>query len=92
MIEREFKKGDVNDMTERDFLLELEEPLRRISCGINAVELMVQGLGRVMDPYADGFHAIWDYLWSAESAVQEVVALMKSSSGGQNTDTKETPP
>ena len=31
MIEREFKKGDVNDMTERDFLLELEEPLRRIS-------------------------------------------------------------
>ena len=27
MIEREFKKGDVNDMTERDFLLELEELL-----------------------------------------------------------------
>ncbi len=41
-------------MDERDLLIELEEPLRRIHCGINAIELMMYGLGRVKDPRADG--------------------------------------
>ncbi len=62
-------------MREKDILMELEEPLRQISSGINALELMVYGLSRVKDPYGDGLYAIWNYLREAETEVREVIKL-----------------
>ena len=60
-------------MGEKEILMELEEPLRQIFSGINAVELMVYGLSQVKDPYADGLNAIWIFLQQAETKVQEIM-------------------
>ena len=60
-------------MNEQNILLDLEEPLQRLKCAVNAVELMTYGLGDVKDPYADGLFAIWCYLWEAEKDIQKVV-------------------
>ena len=60
-------------MSTKEFLMNLEDPLRRISCGINAIELMMYGLGRTKDPYADGFFVIWNYLREAEADLQKAV-------------------
>lgn len=60
-------------MNERDILLDLEEPLRRLKCAVNAMEQMTYGLGRVKDPYADGFHAMWNCLRDAEEDLQKAV-------------------
>lgn len=32
-------------MEEKDMILDLEVPPRKLFCGINAIELMVQGMG-----------------------------------------------
>ena len=61
-------------MIKKEILLDLEEPLDRLSCGVNAMGLMVLGLAQAHEPYADGFHAVWDYLRTAESDVQKVLA------------------
>lgn len=37
-------------MAEKDLLIDLEEPLRRLKCGIKALELMIYGLGHTNDP------------------------------------------
>ena len=65
-------------MDERDLLIELEEPLRRIHCGINAIELMMYGLGRVKDPHADGFYVVWSFLRDAELAVQNTIDILRA--------------
>lgn len=60
-------------MDTRGLLLDLEEPLQRLRCAVNAVELMTYGLGGAKDPYADGFQAIWNCLREAEEDIQKVV-------------------
>ena len=45
-------------MEKNELVLKLEEPLRRIICGISALELMAGGLSRAKDPYADALRAI----------------------------------
>lgn len=54
----------------KEALLELENPVHRISDGINAVGLMTMGLAEARDPYADGFNAIWNFLVDAERDFQ----------------------
>lgn len=56
-----------------ELLLELEEPARRLSSGINAVGIMAMGLTQAKDPYADGFFAIWNYLVDADRDFQKQV-------------------
>lgn len=53
-------------MNESELFLELEEPLRQLSGGISALELMVYGLSKVSDPYTEGFQAVWRCLRKAE--------------------------
>lgn len=60
-------------MEEKKLLMDLEEPLHRLKCAVNAVELMMYGLGRAKDPYADGFFAIWNYLREVEEDIQKTV-------------------
>lgn len=60
-------------MDERELFIELEEPVRRIISGINAIELMVLGLSRARDPYADGLHMVWDYLQEAGRDMEHVL-------------------
>ncbi|RKI70502.1 hypothetical protein D7V91_02565 [bacterium 1xD42-67] len=57
-------------MTNQEWLIELEGPVRRISGGINAIGIMTMGLAQAADPYADGFHAVWNYLVDAERDLQ----------------------
>ena len=57
-------------MTYQEFLVDMEEPIKRITDGINAVGIMTMGLAQVKDPYADGFYAIWNYLVDAELDLQ----------------------
>ena len=52
-------------MTLREELLELETAVYRMSKGVNAVQLMSEGLDRVRDPYADGFGVVCEYLTDA---------------------------
>ena len=68
-------------MEERDMILDLEVPLRKLFCGINAIELMVQGMGEVGDPYKDGFHAVWNYLKDAEEEVQGILTAGRQKMG-----------
>lgn len=62
------------NMIKKEILLDLEEPLDRLSCGVNAMGLMVLGLAQAHEPYANGLHAVWDYLREAELDVQKVLA------------------
>lgn len=52
-------------MSLQEQLLDLDVTVDRISKGINAVVLMSEGLDKVVDPYADGFGAVCDYLTDA---------------------------
>ena len=60
-------------MEKNELVLKLEEPLRRIICGISALELMAGGLSRAKAPYADALHALWDYLQEAGQDVENVL-------------------
>lgn len=60
-------------MEEKKLFMELEEPLRRLKRAVNAVELMMYGLGRVQDPYADGFFVVWNCLREAEEDIRRTV-------------------
>lgn len=60
-------------MVEKKLLMDLEEPLCRLKCGVNALELMMYGLGRTKDPYADGFYTVWDCLRKAEEDIRRTV-------------------
>lgn len=53
-------------MENENLLTELEEAFYRFAWGLNAIELMVLGLGQAKDPYAGGFQAVWLYLKEAE--------------------------
>jgi hypothetical protein len=70
-IRLNIKRGDIMD--EKKLLMDLEEPLHRLKCAVNAVELMMYGLGRVRDPYADGFFVIWNCLQEAEEDIRKAV-------------------
>lgn len=61
-----------------ELFIELEEPLRRITCGINAMELMVMGLGQAKDPYTLGLHMVWDYLQEAKADMEYVLHRYQS--------------
>lgn len=60
-------------MEEKRLMMDLEEPLRRLKCGVNALELMMYGLGRTKDPYADGFYTVWSCLREAEEDIRRAV-------------------
>lgn len=60
-------------MSEKSILMDLEEPLHRLKCAVNAVELMMYGLGRAGDSYADGFFVVWNCLREAEEDIQKAV-------------------
>lgn len=60
-------------MEKNELVLELEEPLRRIICGISALELMAGGLSRAKDPYADALHAVWAYLQEAGQDIENIL-------------------
>ena len=64
---------DKENMSEKDILIDLEEPLRRLKCAVNAIELMTLGMKCEEDSYADGFLAIWNYLREAEEDIQKAV-------------------
>ena len=50
----------------QELLIDLEDPISRISGGINAIGIMTMGLTQAADPYAEGFNAVWNYLVDAE--------------------------
>ena len=66
----------MNTETAHGLLLELEGPVSRISCGVNALRLMVSGLELEEAPYADGFYALWSYLQEAEEALLAVLSAV----------------
>ncbi len=47
-------------------LLDLDSAVHEFSRGVNALGLMADGLDQVMDPYADGFHALYACLEDAD--------------------------
>jgi len=52
-------------------LLDLDSSVRELSWGVNALGLMADGLDQAMDPYADGFHALFACLDDADRKVRE---------------------
>lgn len=56
-------------------LLALEEPVCRLSGGINAIGVMSMGLSMAKDPYADGSNAVWDYMIDADRDLQKRVQI-----------------
>lgn len=58
-------------MSLQEELLELSEAAGQISRGVNAVALMSKGLNKTLDPFADGFGAISDYLITADRELRE---------------------
>lgn len=63
-------------MDQSILLMELEEAFERFSWGLNAVELMVLGLGQARDPYTGGFQAVWVYLKDAEEEVRRLLTCV----------------
>lgn len=62
-------------MSLQEALLDLDTAVHNISKGVNAVQLMSQGLDRALDPYADGFDALCDYLLEADRALRKQMNL-----------------
>ena len=58
-------------MEYRQALIHLKDAAGCIHDGINAVGIMSMGLAQAIDPYADGFNAIWNYLADAEVNFQK---------------------
>ena len=56
-------------------LLALEAPARQINDGINALGIMAAGLSMRKDPYADGFNAVWNYLFDINQEFQKQVKI-----------------
>ncbi len=54
-------------------ILDLDSAIRNLSQGVNALGLMADGLDQAMDPYADGFHALFACLDDADRRVREQV-------------------
>ena len=60
-------------MDQENLLMELEESFSRFTWGLNAIELMILGLGQASDPYTGGFQAVWLYLKEAEKEAQRLL-------------------
>ena len=58
-------------MSLHEELLDLETAVYQVSKGINAVEAMTMGLNRTLNPYADGFGAVCDYLLQADKNLRK---------------------
>ncbi len=58
-------------MSLHEKLLNLDSSVRELTQGVNALGLMADGLDQVMDPYADGFHALFACLEDADRKVRE---------------------
>jgi len=58
-------------MSLHEELLELDSAVRDLSRGVNALGLMAQGLGLAVDPYADGFSALFGYMMDADRKVRK---------------------
>ena len=59
----------------RSDLLELEEAARRISDGLDAIQVMVLGLEGAGSRYAGALHTIWGCLSDADRELQKKLAL-----------------
>ncbi len=57
----------------REKLLDLDSSVQELSRGVNALGLMADGLDQAMDPYADGFHALYACLDDADRRVRKQV-------------------
>ncbi len=58
-------------MSLHEELLELDSAVRNLSQGVNALQVMSLGLFEALDPYADGFSALLDYMRDADREVRE---------------------
>ena len=61
-------------MTYQELIMDLEDPVNRISGGINAIGIMTMGLAQARDPYTDGFNVVWNYLVDAEQDLRRCIA------------------
>lgn len=62
----------------RSDLMDLEISARRISDGLDAIQMMVIGLDGAGSGYAGALHAIWDYLSDASRELQAQLAVCLS--------------
>ena len=58
-------------MSLREDLDKLDTAIHNVSQGINALEAMTLGLVQARDPYADGFNALYIYLFQADMEVHK---------------------
>ncbi len=60
-------------MSLQEKMLDLDSAVRNLSQGVNALGLMALGLDQAMDPYADGFNALYVYLEDADRKVWQLL-------------------
>jgi len=58
-------------MSLHEELLNLDSAVNRLSQGVNAFGLMALGLDQAVDPYADGFTALFCYMVDADQEVHQ---------------------
>ncbi len=58
-------------MSLHEKILDLDSEIQNFSRGVNALGLMAEGLDQAMDPYADGFNALYSYLEDADRKVRQ---------------------
>lgn len=58
-------------MNHQSNLLDLQAAAQRITDGLSAIQVMVVGLDGAGSQYAGAFHAVWDYLDSADMEFQK---------------------
>ena len=61
-------------------LLELDEAVCRLSWGVNAVGAVSQAILCVGHAYADGLHAVWEYLYDALDSLRSNLDLLMEQS------------
>ncbi len=58
-------------MSLHEKMLDLDSAVHNLSQGVNVLGLMALGLDQAMDPYADGFNALYSYLKNADQEVRQ---------------------
>ena len=58
-------------MSLREDLDKLDIAVHNVSQGINALGVMALGLSHAKDPYAQGFNALYNYLFDANQALHK---------------------
>lgn len=58
-------------MNHQSNLLDLQAAAQRITDGLSVIQVMVVGLDGAGSQYAGAFHAVWDYLASADTEFQK---------------------